>query len=118
MTQDAIDHYSFLPKRPMAVHPLVYYENDSPYMVLRLKMAIKLFSLCSYNFKTKRERTYLLYLQRYFLSKAEVDLETIYDYEELMNKSDKIKKYRNFEEVDNAIASIEMEIIKSGNLSF
>lgn len=99
----------------MAVHPFVYYENDSPFMVLRLKMAIKLYNLCFGECKTKKQKTFILYLQRYFLSKAEVDLETIYDYENLMKYvSGNLKKYTTFEEVDAAIAEIEARIVRNG----
>ena len=100
----------------MAVHPFVYFENDSPYMILRLKLAIKLYKSCFVDCRTNKERTFLIYLQRYYLSKAEVDLETIYDYEELiMSCGHSLPKYNSFEDVDRAIAQIEWRIIQSGN---
>lgn len=99
----------------MAVHPFVYFENDSPYMILRLKLAIKLYKSCFVDCRTMKERTFLIYLQRYYFSKAEVDLETIYDYEELiMDCDNSLPKFNTFEDVDNAIARIEWNIIQSG----
>ena len=40
VTPEVREKYSFLPQRPMAVHPLVPFEKDSPFSTIRAKMAI------------------------------------------------------------------------------
>ena len=115
VTPEVREKYSFLPQRPMAVHPLVPFEKDSPFSTIRAKMAIHLVNVVgSYTPKT-RLRTYFVYLQHYFLSKQVTDLSTIYDYEGLMKEfADLVMDYHSYEEVDSVVANVEHNLLQKG----
>lgn len=99
----------------MAIHPLVYFENDAPSSSLRLKMAIKLLSACFFTGERVKEQLYIMHLQRYYFSKTDVDIETLYDYEEFMEHvHPSVIKYKTFEEADEAVATVEALSLKRG----
>ena len=95
----------------MAVHPLVPDEADTPFNAFRLKLAIHLFTICRLYLPKSQSKTYLLYLQRYFLCKSTMDLATLYDYEAMLKKFSKLcTPIKSYLEADNLIATIEANV--------
>lgn len=115
MTPDVLNKYAFLPKREMAVHPLVPDKHDSPTNLYRLQLAVYLFSHCGDYLPEKKCRTYLLYLQHYFLCKEVNDIEILYDYHNLIQRySQYCTELHSYKEADLCIASVEKEILNRG----
>ena len=99
----------------MAVHPLVPDEHDSPFNAFRLKLAIHLFSLCGLYLPARPAKIYLLYLQRYFLCKSNMDLATLYDYEAMLQRYPELcKPIKSYAEADECVAKMEEAMARSG----
>jgi hypothetical protein len=97
----------------MAVHPLVPCATDSPFSVIRLKLAMRLFNHCEGILPEAKSKVYFIYLQRYYLSKGGTDLTTAFEYENLMKKYDKgYVHFQTYKEADEHIARMENAISK------
>ena len=99
----------------MAVHPLVPDEHDSPFNAFRLKLAVHLFSLCGIYLPARPAKTYLLYLQRYFLCKSNMDLATLYDYEAMLQRYPELcKPIKSYTEADACVAKLDAAMVRAG----
>ena len=115
VTPEARERYSFLPQRPMAVHPLVPFEKDSPFSSVRPKMAIQLVRLVGGYLPKTRLKAYFLYLQHYFLSKEGSDLSALYDYQTMLGEFESlVAEYKSYEEVDTVVAEVERILLEKG----
>lgn len=115
VTAEVRDKYSFLPQRPMAVHPLVPFEKDSPFSSIRAKMAIQLVRLIGGYLPERRLKTYFLYLQYYFLSKEGSDISALYEYQTMLSEyASLVTEYRSYEDVDRVVEEVERNLMKNG----
>ena len=77
-----------------------------PSNFLRLKLVIKLTLNCGSYLDEVSLDDFLIYLQSYFLSKDNVDMDTIFEYQQLL-KDYAAPHYKTFEEADKAVAALE-----------
>lgn len=103
---------SFLPARPFVAHPLVPFVNDPPQNVFRLRLAVQLAARCAPFLDEAVFDEYLVYLQHYFLCKVDVDIETINEYQTLLDNFCVNPPFKSYIEAENAVAALEA---KAGN---
>ncbi|KAK8812352.1 hypothetical protein WA158_007586 [Blastocystis sp. Blastoise] len=117
VTTEIQKKYTFLPQRPMIIHPLVPCVVDPPYDSFRVNLVLDLLEACGKQLNPKTLVLFFKYFQRYVLSKYIVSIETLNKYETCLQLYKVRPKYKSYQEADDAIELIEKkELSKFGKL--